>query len=748
MKHLQRQPPTVSLSGLSLGDRPTNLIIPTLSLLLILVAGFVIQALVEQEMRTVIGNNLKTIRDSSVSAVRLWFREEELNCRRVATVARDAALRFEATAKKQVLSKSYLETDQDYKHLRHQLCENIYDSKYLGWVLLQASTGTVLVASGEDIVGKRSFELHATAMNKASAGQTTMSIPFRSSVDLLPSAVGDGRDASKSQATKAEEDGCLRGFAKDSPIMAAVAPISDDNGETRAVLAILMSPLDDFASILSVCGGGRSGHTYAFDRSGVMVSRCRHEDELRLYGLIPNDPDSNSILEVQLRNPEVSLRDGRRSLKPLENQPFTTMALDATRGGSDLQTEGYADYRGVTVIGAWAWLPDYGLGLATEVDSEEAYRPLRVLRYSYLGLFSLLLLAGLLLAFTTARVGRAELKAKKETKIARKLGQYQLEEKLGVGGMGTVYKGQHALLMRPVAIKVLDSQGSDTQSLIRFQREVELTSQLHNPHTIVIYDFGQTKNGDFYYVMEYLDGMDLGMLVRQYGSLSAARVISILIQICGSLIEAHGKGLIHRDIKPANIMLCECGGIYDFAKLLDFGLVKESNAENANITHEGSLTGTPMYMSPEAIRNAKTVDPRSDIYSVGAVGYYLVTGKPLFDVTGTVDAILNQFNEEPDRPGERAGKSISRDFEDLLMRCLSKDPDDRPESAAELARMLEGCQDAGVWDQRAAKRWWAEVFRGWQRQSTILTGKDSILQTVIGEQEGMAKKRDPDSDPL
>ena len=715
MPYLSRQTPNITLSGMTFsGGRRTNLAVPLLLLLLMLIAGLLIQMFVNRAMQEVIGNQLETIRDANIKAVRLWFSEEESHCSRIANVVREKALIFESTSSSRALSPRVLSSDENYLQLRKMLKENIDEDEYVGWTLL-STTGVVLAAWEDSLVGRTGFDLPADAMNKAVSGYSTISTPFRSPVPMRTKDYG---------------------LQASTPVMASIAPIMDDKRRPRAVLVILMSPLDEFSSILEVSWAGQSGETYAFDGEGMMTSRSRFEDDLRIFGLLPQDKSISSVLNVQLRDPEVNLQGGRRSLKPIESQPFTKMALDATRGGTSLNLQGYPDYRGVSVIGAWAWLPDYGIGIATEVAVHEAYKPLRVLQWSNIGLFTLLLLAGSVIAFTTARVGRAERKATKEHRIAKKLGQYKLEEQLGIGGMGTVYKGQHALLMRPVAIKVLDTHGSDMQGLHRFQREVELTSQLHNPHTIAIYDFGQTKGGDFYYVMEYLDGVDLGLLVRQYGSLSAARVISILRQVCGSLTEAHDKGLIHRDIKPANVMLTERGGIYDFAKLLDFGLVKESSAESANITHEGSITGTPMYMSPEAIRNPKKVDVRCDIYSVGAVGYYLVTGKPMFDVTGTVDAILNQFNEEPDRPSERAGKSIARDFEDVIMRCLSKDPEDRPESVEELKELLEKCSDAESWRQEDARRWWTEVYTGWQRQSTILHGKDSILQTVLGDDEG------------
>lgn len=703
----------------SLGGRPPiNAVLPIALLILSLIAGLMIQRTVDDAMMQVVGDQLLTIRNSSVSAVRLWCGVQEAYSQRIADLARPAALAFEVRSSPRTLSPRLLEDDTQYQELRELLANNIRAPRYIGWTL-QSSAGVVLAAWDDSLVGRAGFPLPPDAMNRAVSGHATVSVPFRCPVPIAT----DGQEPQNAR-----------------PVMASIAPIFDDNGRVGIVLAILISPAAEFNSVFEASRIGATGETYAFNREGIMTSRSRFEEELRTLGLLSPNPTDTAILKIQLRDPEVDMRSGKRAIKPLDQQPFTRMALDATRGGTGIDTEGYNDYRGTPVIGAWSWLPEYGIGVATEIAVAEAYRPLNVLRYSNLGLLLLLLVTGALMAVMTIRARRAETQASKEHRLARKLGQYRLEEVLGAGGMGSVYKAQHAMLMRPVAIKVLDTKGSDPQRLHRFQREVELTSQLQNPHTIAVFDYGRTQNGDFYYVMEYLDGVDLSELVRQYGELPIGRVIAILLQICGSLIEAHGKGLIHRDIKPGNIMLTECGGIYDFAKLLDFGLVKESSPNSANVTHEGSLTGTPMYMSPEAIRNAKSVDPRSDIYSIGAVGYFLVTGKPLFDAAGTLDAILNQVQEEPLLPSERAGKPIDPQFEAVIMQCLAKNPDDRPDTVDDLVELLEACALRNVWNQQTAQQWWREVFTGKQRRSTILSGKDTIIPSH-GDHEELLDSR-------
>ncbi|MEZ6092245.1 MAG: serine/threonine protein kinase [Pirellulaceae bacterium] len=726
MTYLNRKTPGSTFAGLTLvGSQRTSVLIPVLLLLMMLIAGLVIQSTVDRAIKQVVGDQLATIRDSSAGAVQLWFSKQESECRHVAKLCRQQAVDFTERSSSRAISPRLLESDEDYQQLQSLLDESFRDSQFVGWVL-QSVAGVVLAAWDESLVGRTGFPLPSDALNRVFSGSATVSTAFRSPVPMQ-------QDDGKLQPGRA--------------VMAVMVPINNGNGRCVGVLAGLLLPEVEFTSVLNAARSGESGETFAFNREAMMISGYRFEKELRTLGLLPQDETVTSILNVSLRNPEADLRSGKRSNKPMEELPFTEMAIDATRGGTDINAQGYVDMRGVRVIGAWRWLTDYGIGIATEMEVDEAYRPMRMLKWSNVGLMLILAISCGLIALTTMRASRAERKATKEHRIAKKLGQYRLDEILGVGGMGTVYKAQHALLMRPVAIKVLDTKGSDAQGLHRFQREVELTSQLNNPHTIAVYDYGQTQNGDFYYVMEFLDGLDLSELVRHYGDLPVSRVIAILLQICGSLIEAHGRGLIHRDIKPGNIMLTERGGVFDFAKLLDFGLVKESSPESANMTHEGSLTGTPMYMSPEAIRNPKTVDPRSDIYSIGAVGYFLVTGKPLFDAAGTLDAILNQVQEEPQTPSERAGKSVSHPFEQVIMLCLCKRPEQRPQSVDILVEMLRACPDAEKWTQQDARQWWKEVYTGSRRQSTILSGQDTIVPSY-GDDEQALDERLTGSDPI
>jgi eukaryotic-like serine/threonine-protein kinase len=289
---------------------------------------------------------------------------------------------------------------------------------------------------------------------------------------------------------------------------------------------------------------------------------------------------------------------------------------------------------------------------------------------------------------------------------ARRLGQYTLEEKIGEGGMGIVFRARHAMLRRPTVVKLLPLDRAGQANLARFEREVQLTSQLSSPNTVAVYDFGRTPDGIFYYAMEHLDGVDLDALVEAEGPQPPGRVIHLLSQVCRALSEAHDAGLVHRDIKPGNVMLGRQGGLRDVVKILDFGLVKDVAArDDVKLTRADAFLGTPLYLSPEAINQPETVDARSDLYSVGGVGYFLLTGQPVF--TGrTVAELCAKHLYEPPVPPSVLAPGIPRDLQTILLACLEKSPDQRPRDAMALRDRLLACADAGRWsDQDARARW-------------------------------------------
>jgi serine/threonine-protein kinase len=272
--------------------------------------------------------------------------------------------------------------------------------------------------------------------------------------------------------------------------------------------------------------------------------------------------------------------------------------------------------------------------------------------------------------------------------------------------MGAVYKANHALLRRPAAVKLLPSRRADEENLERFEREVQLTSLLTHPNTIAIYDFGRTPEGSFYYAMEYIEGLDLQTLVERYGPQHPARVAHLLAQLADALSEAHGAGLVHRDVKPANVMLCKRGGRNDVVKVLDFGLIQrigECSAAGSSNIHE--VAGTPLYLSPEAIATPEGLDARSDIYAIGAVGYFLLTGVPPFSGNNVIEVCGHHLHSVPVAPSERARTPIPPGLEKLVLRCLAKAPEQRPTSAASLRAELLAF--ATSWTEACASSWWA-----------------------------------------
>jgi serine/threonine-protein kinase len=305
----------------------------------------------------------------------------------------------------------------------------------------------------------------------------------------------------------------------------------------------------------------------------------------------------------------------------------------------------------------------------------------------------------------------------RQVQRARELGSYRLERLIGRGGMGEVWHASHRMLARPAAIKLIKpeilggSTDNATAAIIRrFHREAEAASALQSPHTIRLYDFGQTRGGTFYFVMELLEGLDLETLVRRHGPLPAERVVHLLRQACHSLGEAHDRSLVHRDVKPANIYSCRLGREYDFVKVLDFGLVKYDQDESILDTIKSAelTTGTPAYMAPEMASGADPVDRRADLYALGCVGYWLLTGQMVFEAETPLKMLIQHIQALPVPPSIRTGRSVPLDLERVIMRCLEKDPTRRPQTADELVAELDQVVLAHPWDQARARVWWEE----------------------------------------
>jgi hypothetical protein len=669
---------------------------PVLAALMLAAAGLWIRLSVERAAKDELAKSLATILNADVKALQIWMSNHQREAQSLASDPRirklTADLTKEAAAVTPDDATSLLQSDVQ-SEVRQLLKALLAERDYVGYVLLDKG-GTIISSNHQELIGKAAPPAYAELLARTLVSVRTVSRPFPSTV-LLP-----------------DESRELRAGV---PTMFAAARVNDPTGDAAGALFLRLRPEVEFTQILQVAKSGDTGETYAFDKTGLMLSESRFDEHLRQAGLLPDQPGAKSILTIQLRDPGVDMTTGARPALPRGQQPLTFMAAKAVAGkpavnadvSVDVNVDGYRDYRGVPVVGAWTWLPEYDFGVATEIDVAEAYRPIYILRRAFWGLFGLLAACGGLILLFSIAMARMQRAAQRAALAARQLGQYQLEEKLGEGGMGVVYRGRHKLLRRPTAIKLLHPDKTTDDAIARFEREVQLTCQLNHPNTVAIYDFGRTPEGIFFYAMEYLEGLNLDTLVAQHGRQTEGRVIHTLTQICGSLAEAHAIGLVHRDIKPANLMLCRRGGMSDVVKVLDFGLVKAVDAQKqATLTAANVVMGTPNFMSPESFENPDFVGPASDLYAVAAVGYFLLTGTAPFSGQSAIEICMHHVKTPPQPPSERVGVPINADLEGVLLRGLAKKPADRFSTAADFAEALAACVSASQWTARQADAWW------------------------------------------
>ena len=487
-----------------------------------------------------------------------------------------------------------------------------------------------------------------------------------------------------------------------TPMAFLFVPVRETSGANVAALAFRIAP-EQMTAVLNASQLGSHGETYAVDADGRMVTEARFSEQAAKVGLLPAEAGGRTTAMLEVRDPGTRLREGKAPPAPPKTWPLTWAVAETVAGRPGVNIRGYRDYRGVDVVGAWTWLPEWNIGIVTEIDRDEAYQTLAILRRAFAVLTGSLLLVAAAIALASRRIYRLQRQVQK----AERLGQYTLEEKIGEGGMGAVYRARHAFLRRPTAVKLIRSELASPELLARFEREVQITSQLTHPNTIAIFDYGRTPEGIFYYAMEHLPGLPLDRVILDDGPQPEARAVHLLRQICASLAEAHRVSLVHRDVKPANVMLCERGGTYDVVKVLDFGLVKElDNATDSGVTGVDHVVGTPLYMSPEGVLAAANVDARSDVYAVGAIGYALVTGQHVFTGNSGVEIIGHHLHSAPVPPSTRLGRPVDPFLEQTILACLAKPPAHRPADAGALLQRLEDGWTGAVWTQREAREWW------------------------------------------
>jgi len=661
---------------------------PLLAAAFLGIVGWWVQRSIEHSMQKHHEAQLQALLGVDVAALETWLKVVEGHA---ADKARDREVRAGAIELADLAAMNPPELDRElrnspyYERIQQSLSLRIKDLGYDDFLLVSRDF-RLLVSGDNQLIGFEITGDRKQFFEKVFSGGPLVSRP------------------TPSLRTTVDAEGEVRTGV---PVMMTAAPVVNAQNEPIAVLALRMRPEGEFSRILTTARFGESGETYAFNEKGVLLSQSRFDEDLKRIGLIPDQPDATSILNLELRDPGVDMTKGRRPAVSRSEMPLTRLTAGAIEQTLGVDVKGYRDYRGVPVIGAWKWLDRYNFGIATEVDYAEAFAPLFTVRRFIWFLLGLLGLGAAAIYVFMIVVHRQQRELQKAALAAKQLGQYTLEEKIGSGGMGTVYRARHRFLRRPTAVKLLDVEKISDTAIARFEREVQLTSQLSHPNTIAIYDYGHTDEGLFYYVMELLEGMNLDDLVRDHGAQPEGRAVYILQQLCGSLAEAHSAGMIHRDIKPANVYLTMRGGVYDYVKVLDFGLAKDiSGAAAANVTAGSSLTGTPLYLAPETIERSDASDARSDVYAIGAVGYFLLTGTTVFRGGSIIDVLSAHVKQTPEPPSQRLGRAIDPSLERLILRCLAKDPNLRPADAAELLEDLAQCDEVRPWTWLDAKKWW------------------------------------------
>lgn len=481
----------------------------------------------------------------------------------------------------------------------------------------------------------------------------------------------------------------------------AAGPIAGADGTVVAAVVVVIDPSVRFDRYFESARFGESGETFAFDEQGRLLTPARFASA-RADDSVSDAPvgaASNESLRVPGEVEDVG--------PTVTELPLKMNDTGRVSDNSGPHVDGYHDYGNVEVVGSWIWLKQAGFGIATQVEANEAYASLIAYRngLSWGAILAIAIFGGAGLA---TYMRRRRCLQNVDLDALLRLGQYVLDGVIGHGGMGTVYLAKHQFLKRPTAVKLIHEKDIDNVTLARFEREVKLASILKHPNTVRIYDYGLPEKDVFYYAMEYIEGITLDELVKDYGRIPEGRVIFIMKQICNALQEAHEIGLIHRDVKPANVLLSRQSGMSDFVKLVDFGLVKNPKSGDAKLTRQDVIAGTPEYVSPEAIESPETLDHRADIYSLGAVGYFLLTGRTVYQGKTAIEIAMKRLSELPVPPSELMddGDELAPAFERLILECLSRKPDDRPQSAKILKQRLEACAASKRWSFEEAETWW------------------------------------------
>jgi serine/threonine-protein kinase len=577
---------------------------------------------------------MKSLLDAQVNALRVWVREELGDAGRI---AREPGVR-DAVA--QLVAEAALPGAERDKFCRGAARDRVED--VLRPLLREVGDSTFNITdTGGRLIATRFPQYCGLRLTPARF------LPLLAPVfQGHPRFIRPFRDAERVESPPSLREGPSFGWI--------AAPVRGGGDQVIAVLGIA-EPADGVLSeILAAARPGATGDLFAFDENGKLLTPSR-------FG-------AGALFVMP------GVREGIGSA-----------------AGSGTVLEPYASTRGTQVVGAWRWLDELGFGVAIEIEAKEAYAPLRYLRIAFGVVFGALVLAVAAALWS----GFSLLRLRGELGGQRKLGPYRLERAIGEGGMANIYLARHDLLKRPCAVKLLKPSRATDEMVARFEREVQLASTLSHPNVVEIYDYGRSAEGHFYYAMEFIEGINLGELITQEvkvhgGALPVPRAVRILRQICAGLAAAHAAGLVHRDVKPENIMIFQRGEEPDVVKILDFGMVKRVDAGHSrNLTRGLRILGTPLYMAPECLRNPTDADARADIYAVGAVAFYMLSGRKLFQTTDDLELTSKVLNEEPPRVSQVAAQPIPVELDLLVQACLEKKREDRPQRAADLLEALD-----------------------------------------------------------
>ncbi len=619
-----------------------------------------------------IASNLRVLLDTEVSALDIWVREKQLNVNRWSQDAR-----VQAAARELVDDTS------------NSACRGPSRARLLAAIETLAAGEATPAANLVD----RNGRVIATRFD-AYCGRS-VSLETRARLERVFSG------ASLFAAPISEQDR-LGGVTEQSlrrPLIWFSSPVRDNNGGVIAALNIGKYADERFSAVLAVARLGATGEAYAFDASGRMLSTSRFHDLLEDAGRLR--AGESEILNLRLNDPD----------SEAPGTSLTRLVATAIAGRSDADgaldsgiiVEPYTNYLGQWVVGAWRWLPEFDFAVAIEVGRDEVFAPLVRLERTFI---AVLVAAGSTLLFLFVAVGRI-MRLRRERDEARRVGNYELLEEVGHGGMARVYRARHRLLKRPTAVKIIELAVASDEMLARFDREVRLASQLMHPNTVEIYDYGRTPEGQPFYAMEFLDGKTLQQIVDERGPLPAPRVAHVLRGIAGSLSEAHERGLVHRDIKPGNVMLCQRGGEFDVVKVLDFGLVKDTRKEaTRNLTRALRVLGTPAYMAPERIERPESADFRSDLYALGAVGFFVLAGRSPFTGDDELALAYQVVNVALPDVRDIVKAQLPDELALLINMCLEKDPAWRPQRAADIISALDALLAQSPWTNSDARLWW------------------------------------------